>query len=51
MSGDVFECDPIALLLERLDGPAGDALGVAAVVVVGPELLIGLAGEHVIGRS
>ena len=40
VSGDAFERDPVALLLERLDGPAGDALGVAAVVVVGPELLV-----------
>ena len=40
VSGDAFKRDPVALVLERLDGSAGEALSVAAVVVVGPELLV-----------
>jgi len=39
VSGDAFERDPIALLFERLDGAAGNALGMAAVVIVGAEFL------------
>ena len=51
-SRNPFEGDSVALLLERLHGPPGDALGVAAVVVVGSELLVDrLAGEDVIGRD
>ena len=47
-SGDAFERDAIALLFERLDGAAGNALGVAAVVIVGAEFAVGgVAGEHV----
>ena len=40
-SGDAFEGESVALLLERLHGPPADVLGMAAVVVVGPELLAG----------
>jgi hypothetical protein len=49
-SCDALEGDSVALLLERLHGPLGDALGVVAIVVVGPELLVDrLAREDVIG--
>jgi hypothetical protein len=49
-SGDAFEGDPVALLLERLHGAPGNALRMATVVIVGAEFLVRrVAREDVIG--
>lgn len=43
-----FQNDPVPLALEHLDGTVPDRLGMPAVVIVNPELLIGrLPGQEV----
>ena len=49
-SHGVFQRDSIALLLESLQGAAGQAFGMAAVVVVGSEFVVRRpVGEHMVG--
>ena len=50
-SGGGFQRHPVAPAFERLDGPAPDSLRVAAVEVVGAQLLVGdPARQEMIGR-
>jgi hypothetical protein len=47
-----FEGHAVAVTLQRLDGVPGDPLGVAPVVVVRAEVMVGLArGQHVVDRA
>ncbi len=49
-SRSALEGDSIALLLQGLQGSAGKAFGMAAVVIIGAELSVGrLVGEYVVG--